>query len=45
MQRSAPKTWLRTYFSPEPVQIEFLDSTGLRWQRDEDGRLSSVAPS
>ena len=31
--------------SPEPVQIEFLDSGGRRWQRDEDGTLSPAQPS
>jgi hypothetical protein len=36
---SAPKEWLATYHSPEPVEIEFLDSSGHRWTRDEQGTL------
>ncbi|NMO57816.1 TCR/Tet family MFS transporter [Actinoplanes sp. TBRC 11911] len=40
IQRSAPADWLRTYVEPEPVQIEFLDSAGRRWNRDEQGTLS-----
>ena len=40
IQRSAPPDWLRTYIEPEPVQIEFLDSAGRRWSRDEQGSLS-----
>ncbi|MFC7278573.1 hypothetical protein ACFQS1_31730 [Paractinoplanes rhizophilus] len=40
IQRSAPADWLRTYVEPEPVQIEFLDSAGRRWSRDEQGSLS-----
>ncbi|MCU7731167.1 hypothetical protein ODJ79_46285 [Actinoplanes sp. KI2] len=40
VQRSAPPDWLRTYVEPEPVQIEFLDSSGRRWSRDEQGSLS-----
>ncbi len=39
VQRPAPREWLRTYFSPEPVQIEFLDSSGYHWTRDEQGFL------
>ncbi len=38
--RSAPAEWRRTYIEPEPVQIEFLDSAGRRWSRDEQGTLS-----
>lgn len=37
--RTAPREWLRTYFTPEPVQIEFLDSSGNHWTRDEQGAL------
>ncbi len=37
--RAAPREWIRTYFSPEPVQIEFLDSSGNQWTRDEQGSL------
>ncbi|BCJ50425.1 hypothetical protein Asp14428_19000 [Actinoplanes sp. NBRC 14428] len=40
VQRTAPSDWLRTYVEPEPVQIEFLDSAGRRWSRDEQGSLS-----
>jgi len=31
-----------SYHSPEPVEIEFLDSSGRRWTRDEQGRLSDL---
>jgi hypothetical protein len=40
VERRAPQQWLRTYVEPEPVQIEFLDSAGRRWSRDEQGSLS-----
>jgi len=40
IQRPAPREWLKTYFSPEPVQIEFLDSSGHHWTRDEQGLLA-----
>jgi hypothetical protein len=40
IQRPAPGEWLRSYVEPEPVQIEFLDSAGRRWSRDEQGTLS-----
>jgi hypothetical protein len=40
IQRAAPTEWLRSYVVPEPVQIEFLDSAGRRWSRDEQGALS-----
>ena len=40
IQRPAPTDWLRSYVEPEPVQIEFLDSAGRRWSRDEQGALS-----
>lgn len=40
VQRAAPGEWLRSYVQPEPVQIEFLDSAGRRWSRDEQGSLS-----
>ncbi|HEY6794244.1 MAG TPA: hypothetical protein VI248_06140 [Kineosporiaceae bacterium] len=39
IRRPAPKEWLATYHSPEPVEIEFLDSSGHRWTRDEQGTL------
>lgn len=40
IKRHAPTDWLRSYVEPEPVQIEFLDSAGRRWSRDEQGTLS-----
>lgn len=40
IQRPAPAEWLRSYVDPEPIQIEFLDSAGRRWSRDEQGTLS-----
>jgi hypothetical protein len=40
VQRPAPADWIRTYVEPEPVQIEFLDSAGRRWSRDEQGALT-----
>jgi hypothetical protein len=40
IRRRAPVEWLRSYVEPEPVQIEFLDSAGRRWTRDEQGALS-----
>jgi len=39
IQRPAPREWLSSYFSPEPVEIEFLDSSGHRWTRNEQGTL------
>jgi hypothetical protein len=39
IRRPAPPEWLRSYVEPEPVQIEFLDSAGRRWTRDEQGAL------
>lgn len=39
IRRPAPAEWLRSYVEPEPVQIEFLDSAGHRWTRDEQGTL------
>jgi hypothetical protein len=40
VRRTAPAHWLRSYVEPEPVQIEFLDSAGRRWTRDEQGALT-----
>ncbi|MFC7535539.1 hypothetical protein [Actinoplanes sp. GCM10030250] len=40
IQKPAPADWLRTYVEPEPVEIEFLDSAGRRWSRDEQGSLA-----
>lgn len=42
IRKPAPADWLRSYTEPEPVQIEFLDSAGRRWTRDEQGRLTSA---
>jgi hypothetical protein len=39
VRRPAPNDWLRSYADPEPIQIEFLDSSGQRWIRDEQGTL------
>lgn len=39
IRRPAPPEWLRSYGEPEPIQIEFLDSAGRRWKRDEQGSL------
>lgn len=40
IQRPAPREWLATYYAPEPVQIEFLDSSGRQWTRSEQGFLT-----
>lgn len=40
IQRPAPREWLATYYAPEPVQIEFLDSSGRQWTRNEQGFLA-----
>ena len=40
VRRPAPRDWLKSYFSPEPVQVEFLDSSGRQWTRDEQGFLA-----
>lgn len=42
IRRAAPAEWLRSYVGPEPVQIEFLDSAGRRWTRDEQGALAGT---
>ncbi|GLY18009.1 hypothetical protein Kisp01_50230 [Kineosporia sp. NBRC 101677] len=39
VQRPAPKDWLKDYFAPEPVRVEFTDSRGRSWARDERGSL------
>jgi hypothetical protein len=44
IRRPAPSEWLRSYVEPEPVQIEFLDSAGRRWMRDELGALVRADP-
>jgi hypothetical protein len=43
IQRPAPREWLDTYYAPEPVEIEFLDSSGRRWARDEQGLITPAA--
>jgi hypothetical protein len=40
IQRPAPREWLATYYAPEPVEIEFLDSSGRQWARNEQGFLA-----
>jgi hypothetical protein len=40
VQRPAPKELAASYFSPEPVEIEFMDSSGQHWTRDEQGFLT-----
>ena len=42
IRRPAPSDWVKTYVEPEPVQVEFLDSAGRRWLRDEQGALSKA---
>jgi hypothetical protein len=42
-RRPAPAEWQRSYVEPEPVPIEFLDSAGRRWTRDEQGTLSPAS--
>ena len=44
IRRSAPADWLRSYVDPEPIQIEFQDSAGRRWTRDEQGTLVRADP-
>jgi hypothetical protein len=43
IRRPAPVEWLRSYVEPEPVQIEFQDSAGRRWARDEQGTLAEAS--
>jgi hypothetical protein len=40
IRRPAPREWLATYYAPEPVEIEFLDSSGRQWTRTEQGFLA-----
>jgi hypothetical protein len=42
VRRPAPAEWMRSHTNPEPVQIEFLDSAGRRWIRDEQGSLARL---
>jgi hypothetical protein len=41
-QRAAPREWMKTYVAPEPVLVEFSDSRGHHWERDEQGSLRSL---
>ncbi|MGH3566355.1 MAG: hypothetical protein ACRDRH_10035 [Pseudonocardia sp.] len=43
IERPAPREWLATYYSPEPVEIEFLDSSGQQWTRNEQGFLAPTS--
>ncbi len=43
IQRPAPREWLATYYAPEPVEIEFLDSSGRHWTRNEQGFITSTS--
>ena len=43
VQRPAPREWLKTYHAPEPVQLEFLDSSGRHWTRNEQSALLARA--
>jgi hypothetical protein len=39
VRRAAPRDWMTSYAGPEPIIIEFLDSAGAQWRRDEQGAL------
>lgn len=39
VRRPAPRDWMTSYAGPEPTVIEFLDSSGRQWRRDEQGAL------
>jgi hypothetical protein len=39
VRRPTPRDWLTSYAGPEPTVIEFLDSSGWQWRRDEQGAL------
>jgi hypothetical protein len=41
IRRPAPPDWARTYYAPEPVPIEFRDSSGQPWTRDDTGTLTA----
>lgn len=43
IRRSAPREWLTSYAGPEPIEIEFLDSMGSQWRRDEQGALTRAS--
>jgi hypothetical protein len=42
IRRPASADWHRSYVEPEPIPIEFLDSAGYRWTRDEQGTLTRM---
>jgi hypothetical protein len=39
IRRLAPHDWLASYVGPEPIEIEFFDSAGWQWRRNEQGAL------
>lgn len=39
VSRPAPREWIQSYAEPEPLEIEFLDSAGRQWRRNEQGTL------
>ena len=43
IRRPAPRKWIKSYVEPEPVEIEFLDSAGWQWRRDEQGALTGAS--
>jgi hypothetical protein len=43
IRRPAPREWLGSYVEPEPIEIEFLDSMGSQWRRNEQGTLVRTA--
>lgn len=43
VRRPAPRSWLSSYTAPEPVEIEFRDSAGRQWRRDEQGTIARIA--
>ena len=43
IRRQAPRDWLASYVGPEPIEIEFLDSAGWQWRRNEQGALVRAA--
>jgi hypothetical protein len=45
IRRPAPPEWANAYYAPEPVPIEFRDSSGQPWTRDDTGKLTNRASS
>lgn len=43
VRHAAPQDWLSSYAGPEPIIVEFLDSAGRQWRRDEQGALTRSA--